>query len=57
MLFRRLLNPRLERETFMTWMYILECCDSSYYVGSTKDEDFDKKKINEIILILDQPGG
>ncbi len=21
----------------MAWMYILECCDSSYYVGSTKD--------------------
>jgi putative endonuclease len=20
----------------MAWMYILECCDSSYYVGSTK---------------------
>jgi putative endonuclease len=22
---------------FMAWMYILECCDGSYYVGSTKD--------------------
>jgi putative endonuclease len=22
---------------FMAWMYILECSDSSYYVGSTKD--------------------
>ena len=21
----------------MAWIYILECCDSSYYVGSTKD--------------------
>ena len=21
----------------MAWMYILECCDGSYYVGSTKD--------------------
>jgi putative endonuclease len=21
----------------MAWMYILECCDNSYYVGSTKD--------------------
>jgi len=21
----------------MAWMYILECCDDSYYVGSTKD--------------------
>ncbi len=21
----------------MAWMYILECCDESYYVGSTKD--------------------
>jgi putative endonuclease len=32
-----LLNHRLEQENFMAWMYILECCDSSYYVGSTKD--------------------
>jgi len=22
---------------FMAWMYILECADGSYYVGSTKD--------------------
>jgi putative endonuclease len=22
---------------FMAWMYILECCDDSYYVGSTKN--------------------
>jgi len=21
----------------MTWMYILECCDGSYYVGSTRN--------------------
>ena len=21
----------------MAWMYILECCDDSYYVGSTKE--------------------
>lgn len=21
----------------MAWMYILECCDNSYYVGSTKN--------------------
>ena len=21
----------------MAWMYILECCDSSYYVGSTRN--------------------
>ncbi len=21
----------------MAWMYILECCDNSYYIGSTKD--------------------
>jgi putative endonuclease len=21
----------------MAWMYMLECCDHSYYVGSTKD--------------------
>ena len=21
----------------MAWMYILECCDRSYYVGSTRD--------------------
>jgi predicted GIY-YIG superfamily endonuclease len=25
---------------FMAWMYILECSDGSYYVGSTKDLDF-----------------
>jgi predicted GIY-YIG superfamily endonuclease len=24
----------------MAWMYILECSDGSYYVGSTKDLDF-----------------
>jgi len=24
-------------KNFMAWMYILECCDNSYYVGSTKD--------------------
>lgn len=23
--------------SFMAWMYILECSDGSYYVGSTKD--------------------
>ncbi|RPI92127.1 MAG: GIY-YIG nuclease family protein [Chloroflexi bacterium] len=23
----------------MAWMYILECCDGSYYVGSTKNLD------------------
>jgi putative endonuclease len=23
--------------TIMAWMYILECADNSYYVGSTKD--------------------
>ena len=31
-----LLSHRLKRD-FMAWMYILECCDDSYYVGSTKD--------------------
>jgi putative endonuclease len=25
---------------FTAWMYILECSDGSYYVGSTKDLDF-----------------
>jgi putative endonuclease len=24
----------------MAWMYILECSDSSYYVGSTKDLEY-----------------
>ena len=33
----RLLNHLLKREIFMAWMYILECCDGSYYVGSTKN--------------------
>ena len=23
----------------MAWMYILKCCDGSYYVGSTRDLD------------------
>jgi putative endonuclease len=32
-----LLNHRLKREIIMAWMYILECCDGSYYVGSTKN--------------------
>jgi putative endonuclease len=32
-----LLNHRLKREIFMPWMYILECADGSYYVGSTTD--------------------
>jgi len=32
-----LLNHRLKRELFMAWMYILQCSDESYYVGSTKD--------------------
>jgi putative endonuclease len=31
------LNHRLEREIFMAWMYILECSDGMYYVGSTKN--------------------
>ena len=35
----RLLNHRLERELFMAWMYILQCSDDSYYVGSTKNPD------------------
>jgi putative endonuclease len=32
-----LLNHRLKQEIYMAWMYILECCDGSYYVGSTKN--------------------
>ena len=32
-----LLNHRLEENLSIAWMYILECCDGSYYVGSTKD--------------------
>jgi putative endonuclease len=28
----------------MAWMYILECIDSSYYVGSTKDLE---RRLNE----------
>ena len=31
-----LLNRRLKQKT-MAWMYILECGDGSYYVGSTRD--------------------
>ena len=27
----------MEQELFMAWMYILECSDGSYYVGSTKN--------------------
>jgi putative endonuclease len=27
----------MKRVFFMAWMYILECGDGSYYVGSTKD--------------------
>ena len=32
-----LLNHRMKQRVFMAWMYILECCDGSYYVGSTKN--------------------
>lgn len=32
-----LLNHLLGEEFYMAWMYILECYDNSYYVGSTKD--------------------
>ena len=32
-----LLNHRQEMRLYMAWMYILECSDGSYYVGSTKD--------------------
>lgn len=32
-----LLNHRMKLKSPMAWMYILECCDDSYYVGSTKD--------------------
>jgi putative endonuclease len=31
-----LLNHHIKKEYSMAWMYILECCDGSYYVGSTK---------------------
>ena len=31
------LNHRLKQEIYMAWMYILQCSDESYYVGSTKD--------------------
>jgi putative endonuclease len=27
----------MKQELFMAWMYILECSDGSYYVGSTKN--------------------
>jgi putative endonuclease len=30
-------QPPFGTEIFMAWMYILECCDGSYYVGSTKN--------------------
>jgi putative endonuclease len=29
----------MEQEFSMVWMYILECSDGSYYVGSTKNLD------------------
>ena len=32
-----LLNHRLKTRDFMAWMYILQCSDDSYYVGSTKN--------------------
>ncbi len=27
-------------EIFMAWMYILQCSDGTYYVGSTKDLEY-----------------
>ena len=30
-------QPPHETGISMAWMYILECCDGSYYVGSTKN--------------------
>jgi putative endonuclease len=32
-----LLKHHLKPEIRMAWMYILECCDGSFYVGSTKN--------------------
>ena len=34
---RRATQPPYGTRVCMAWMYILECCDNSYYVGSTKD--------------------
>src|SRR5687767_6700012 len=35
---RRHYSTTVWNQTFlMAWMYILECCDGSYYVGSTKN--------------------
>jgi putative endonuclease len=32
--------PKIEEiKEFMAWMYILECADGSYYVGSTRNLD------------------
>ncbi|MEB2333955.1 MAG: GIY-YIG nuclease family protein [Anaerolineaceae bacterium] len=33
------LNHRLKLRFSMAWMYILQCSDDSYYVGSTKNLD------------------
>jgi putative endonuclease len=33
------LNHRLKQRFSMAWMYILQCSDGSYYVGSTKNLD------------------
>ena len=30
----------MARRVFMAWMYILECSDGTYYVGSTKDLEY-----------------
>ncbi len=35
----RLLDQRGMMEQSMAWMYILECADGSYYVGSTRNLD------------------
>jgi len=32
-----LLDHHLKQDLYMAWMYILECADGSYYVGSTND--------------------
>jgi putative endonuclease len=33
----RATQPPYGTRVYMAWMYILECCDGSYYVGSTKN--------------------
>ena len=37
----------MEIDNFMAWMYILECSDGSYYVGSTKNLEYRLWEHNE----------